>query len=369
MNSNERTHKIRYLLIFIIPLLMNSCTVTKKIKSPNGIAEIQYLDINNTRQYVLIRGWDVNNPVLLFLHGGPGASETSMLRKYNSELEKHFTIVYWDQRNAGKSFDKKFPVEEIKVHKYVQDIDTLVSYLKDRFQKEKIFLIAHSWGTRLGMYAIQQHPENFIAYVGVSQELSSYEGEVMSYQYALNKAKELNKTKAIKVLEEIGEPQSGDYTTMYKTGIEGFWKQKQLLIKLGGDSYNTRIYFDWISSIWFSREYSFSDVLRFMKTFKFSSENIIYDPDYNNINFFKQFPKVELPVFFISGNCDYNLPWPLVEKYCDSLIAPRKEFIKFEKSGHNPAFEEPEKFNNEINRIFNVVKDYENKIVNPKYIL
>ena len=94
---------MRYLIIFIIPFLINSCTVTKKIKSPDGIAEIQYLDINNTRQYVLIRGWDVNNPVLLFLHGGPGASETSMLRKYNSELEKHFTVVYWDQRNAGKS--------------------------------------------------------------------------------------------------------------------------------------------------------------------------------------------------------------------------------------------------------------------------
>jgi pimeloyl-ACP methyl ester carboxylesterase len=162
------------------------------MKSPNGIAEIQYLDINNTRQYVLIRGWDVNNPVLLFLHGGPGASETSMLRKYNSELEKHFTVVYWDQRNAGKSYDKKFPKEEIKVHKYVQDTDTLVSYLKSRFQKEKILLVAHSWGTRLGMYAVQEHPENFIAYVGITQELSSYEGELISYNYALDKAKELN---------------------------------------------------------------------------------------------------------------------------------------------------------------------------------
>ncbi len=352
---------MRFLIIFIIPLLMNSCTVTKKIKSPNSIAEIQYLDINNTRQYVLIRGWDKTNPLLLFLHGGPGASETSMLRKYNSELEKHFTIVYWDQRNAGKSYDKKFPKEEIKVHNYIQDIDALVSYLKERFEKEKILLIAHSWGTRLGMYAIQKHPENFIAYVGVSQELSSYEGELISYQYALNKAKELNRGNAIKALEKIGEPQSGDYTTMYKTGIQGYWQQKQLLIKLGGDSYNKKIYLDWILSIWLSREYSFFDLVRFMKTFKFSSENIVYDPDYNNIDFFKQFPEVEVPVFFISGDCDYNLPWPLVKAYCDGLKAPYKEFIKFEKSGHNPAFEEPGKFNNEIIRIYNSVQTKKEK--------
>ena len=299
----------------------------------------------------------MNNPLLLFLHGGPGASETSMLRKYNNELEKHFTVVYWDQRNAGKSYDKKFPVEEIKVQKYVQDTDILVSYLKKRFQKEKLLLVAHSWGTRIGMYAVHEHPENFMAYVGLAQELSSYEGELISYNYALDKAKELNKTKAIKKLEEIGKPRSGNYLNMYKTGSQGFWDQKRMLMSLGGDSYKKGIYLDWIISVLFSREYSFIDVLRFMKTFKFSSENIFHDPDYNDIDFFKQIPEVQIPVFFISGICDYILPWTLVEKYCTSLKAPYKEFIKFEMSGHNPLFEEPDRFNNEIIRIYKQVKD------------
>ena len=94
-----------------------------------------------------------------------------------------------------------------------------------------------------------------------------------------------------------------------------------------------------------------------MKTFKFSSDNIVHDPDYNNIDFFKQIPKVEIPVFFISGNYDYILPWTLVERYCASLKGPHKEFTKFEKSGHNPAFEEPDRFNGEIRRIYNLVKD------------
>jgi pimeloyl-ACP methyl ester carboxylesterase len=331
-------------------------TSTKKIKNVNGISEIQYLTINKTQQYVLIRGENVNNPILLFLHGGPGASATAMLRKYNSDLEKHFTIVYWDQRNAGKSYKKKFPKEEIKVQKYIQDVNTLVSYLKNRLKVKNILLVGHSWGSRLGMYAIQKYPENFIAYVGVGQELSSYEGELTSYQYALNKAKELNNVKAIKELEEIGEPQSGDYSKMYKNGYRDFKKQKKWLIKLGGDSYRKSIYLNWMLSTWFSREYSFFDLIKYIKSVSFSSSNIIYDQDYNDIDFFKQFPEVQIPVFFISGKYDYNIPWPLVEKYCNSLKAPHKEFIKFDKSGHNPIFEEPEKFNKEIIRIYNLVK-------------
>jgi pimeloyl-ACP methyl ester carboxylesterase len=306
---------------------------------------------------VLIRGENVNNPILLFLHGGPGASATAMLRKYNNDLEKHFTIVYWDQRNTGKSYKKKFSKEEIKVQKYIQDVKTLVSYLRNKLKVKKIFLVGHSWGSRLGMYAIQKYPENFIAYVGIGQELCSYEGELISYQYTLNKAKELNNIKAIKELEEIGEPQSGDYTKMYKNGYRDFWKQKNWLIKLGGDSYDKLIYVKWMLSIWFSREYSFFDLLKFRKSVSFSADNIIHDQDYNNFDFFKQFPEVKIPVFFISGKYDYNTPWPLVEKYCNSLKAPHKEFIKFEKSGHNPVFEEPEKFNKEIIRIYNLVKD------------
>ncbi|PLX22640.1 MAG: alpha/beta hydrolase, partial [Marinilabiliales bacterium] len=313
---------MNFLIIFVLTVILNSCSMTKKIKSLNSISESQYLEINNTKQYLLIRSVDINNPVLLFLHGGPGATETSMLRKHNSELEKHFTVVYWDQRNAGKSYNKKFPKDEIKVQKYIEDVNVLVSYLQNKFKKDKILLIGHSWGSRLGMYAIQQHPENFMAYIGVGQDVSAYECELISYQYALNKSKELDKKNAIKKLEEIGEPQNGEYAKMYKTGIKGYWTQKRMLMSLGGDSYKKGIYLEWMASVWFSREYSFSDVIRYMKVFNFSFNNIVVDPDFNNFDFIKQIPEVEIPVFFISGSHDYILPWTLVEKYCKTLKAP-----------------------------------------------
>ncbi len=291
------------------------------------------------------------------MHGGPGASATALLRKFNSELEDHFTVVYWDQRNAGKSYSSKTPKEEIKVAKYIQDVDTLVDYLKKRFQADKIFLVGHSWGSRLGLYAIQRNPENFIAYVGIGQELASFEGELISYQYTLKRAREVNNLKAVKELEEIGAPQSGDYTKMYKNGFWGLVKQKEWLLKLGGERYGKTNYTDWILSIWFSREYSFLDLIKYGKSSGFSAGNIIYDPDFNNIDFFNQIPEVKVPVFFISGAYDYNTPWQLVERYYNMLQAPKKEFIKFEKSGHSPVFEEPERFNKEIVRIYETVKD------------
>lgn len=342
------------MLKFILPfLILASCTSTKKIASPTGISEIKYLDINNSKQYVLIRGKDTSNPVLLFLHGGPGASATALLRKFNSELENHFTVVYWDQRNSGKSYNRKTPKDEIKVSNYINDVEYLTNYLKNKFKVDKIFLVGHSWGSRLGMYAIHKHPENYSAFVGVGQELASFEGEKISYEYTLNKAKELNNLKAIKTLEESGPPQSGDYTNMYKNGFWGLVNQKDWLLKLGGERYTKTSYGDWIFSIWTSREYSFFDLIKYAKSSAFCAGNIIYDPDFNNFNFFNQIPEVKIPVFFISGAYDYNTPWELVQKYANEIKAPKKEFIKFEKSGHSPVFEEPKKFNEEILRIYN----------------
>lgn len=344
-------------LSYILPFLfLVSCTTPQKIRKPNGISEIKYLDINNSRQYVLIRGKDTTNPVLLFLHGGPGASATALLRKFNSDLENHFTVVYWDQRNAGKSFNRKTPKDEIKVQNYLNDVEYLTAYLKTKFKVDKIFLVGHSWGSRLGMYAIQKHPENYSAFVGVGQELASFEGETISYEYTMRKAKELNNLKALNDLQESGPPQSGDYTNMYKNGFWGLVKQKEWLLKLGGERYAKTGYADWIYSIWSSREYSFFDLIKYAKSSAFCAGNIIYDPDFNNFNFFKQIPEVKIPVFFISGAYDYNTPWELVQKYAAEIKAPKKEFIKFERSGHSPVFEEADRFNEEILRIYNSVK-------------
>ena len=127
-------------------------------------------------------------------------------------------------------------------------------------------------------------------------------------------------------------------------------------MKLGGERYGKKGYSDWIFSIWTSREYSFIDLIKYAKSSGFCAGNIIYDSDFNNFNFFHQIPEVKIPAFFISGAYDYNTPWELVQKYAAELKAPQKEFIKFEKSGHSPVFEEPKRFNEEIIRIYKSIR-------------
>jgi proline iminopeptidase len=351
-NYMKKTLLKTFIKALLIGMVFSACTATKKIKTSSSISEANYLEINDRKQYVLIRGKDINNPILLFLHGGPGASATALLRKFNHELEDNFTVVYWDQRGAGKSFSKHITKQEITVENYIQDVEWLIDYLKNRFEKEKIFLVGHSWGSRLGIYAIQRNPENFIAFVGIGQELHSFRGELLSFQYTLQKAEEREHKKALKELEEMGPPQSGHYKDMYATGFWGGVRQKHWLLKLGGERYQKTNYTDWIFSIWFSREYSFADLIRYGKGSAFSAGNIIFDEQFNDIDFFKDIPTVEVPVYFISGAYDYNTPWELVKEYVDHLNAPHKEFILFEKSGHSPVFEEPKKFNNEIRRIY-----------------
>lgn len=335
--------KIAFLLSLVT--LMTACSSTKPIRTPNGIARAERIVLGGIPQYVLMRGQDVNNPVLLFLHGGPGGAATGLLRTYNEALEKHFTVIYWDQRGAGKSFSKTVRPEDIRVSLYRQDAHQLVQLLKQRFHQNKIVLVGHSWGSRLGMYLVNDHPEDFLAYVGIGQEVEAYRGEKQSYQYALEQARRTNNAKAIADLEAMGEPSSGNYHTMYKTGFWGIVKQKDWLLKLGGERYAKRHYRDWAMRIWKSREYSFGDVIRWVKGSGFSAGNAMNDPDFNNFSLFQQVPSVKIPVYFLSGQHDYNTPWPLVKQYCDSLQAPHKEFVLFDKSGHSPVFEEPDRFN------------------------
>jgi pimeloyl-ACP methyl ester carboxylesterase len=340
------------LLVFLTSLWLVACQ-GKAAEPAQPIAESQLLTINNTKQFVMIRGDNQNNPVLLFVHGGPGVSELGGLRKYNKDLEKHFTVVYWDQRNAGKSYSPTFPASEIKLDKYIEDVNVLANYLKDRLKVQKMLLVGHSWGSRLGMYAVQKYPQHFSAFVSTGQEVAAYEGELQSYRYTLAKAKELKQAQMVQQLEAIGEPRGGDYRTMYKDP-EGFSTQKLILLELNKAIYDGFTIEDLFANIE-SDEYTATEKANFMTAVNFTNEHILSDEAYHHFDFRKQFPEVKIPVFFIGGQHDYITPMPLARQYFDLLKAPQKQFILFEKSGHDPAWEEPQRFHNELIRIAKLV--------------
>ena len=118
---------------------------------PDSIAEVNYLHIGGVDQWVMIRGESLTNPPLILLHGGPGMSEMRFFRHFNSPLEKSFTVVNWDQRGAGKSFDRNIPRASMTVEQFIADLDQLVDAVCKRVRKNKVVIFGHSWGSALGV--------------------------------------------------------------------------------------------------------------------------------------------------------------------------------------------------------------------------
>ncbi len=317
------------------------------LQAQKRVSEELYISINQSKQFVSIRSKDaVNNPVLLFLHGGPGASATVLFQKINKELQNDFTVVCWDQRGAGNSFSKKMDKSKLTVPQMIDDAHMLIEYLSSRFNKEKIYLIGHSWGARLGMYLVRMYPERIAGYIGVGQEVDAFEGELQSWQYAFEQAKKSNNKKAIADLEEMGQPQNGNYLTMYKTGFWGTVKQKEWLLKLGGERYGRTNYNDWIGKMLTGYNFNIFQLVKWSKASATTAGTMFHDSAFNTFNLRKDIAIVKVPVHFVSGAADYNTPWPLVKHYAELLTAPSKSFTLFDKSGHSPLFEQPQEFNN-----------------------
>jgi pimeloyl-ACP methyl ester carboxylesterase len=315
--------------------------------------EDAYLNINHSNQFISIRGKNVkDNPVLLFLHGGPGASATALFQRFNQDLEENFTVVCWDQRGAGKSFSNSLDKATLTVPQIIDDAHVLISYLCQRFGKEKIFLLGHSWGSRLGMYLVKAYPEKIEGFIGVGQEVSAFEGELQSWQYTYQKAIDTKNQPAIKELEEMGAPQNGSYLTMYKTGFWGMVKQKEWLLKLGGERYERTNYNDWVSKMWLGYNGNVFQLVKWSKASASTAGTMFHDPAFNNFDLRTDIASVSVPVHFASGSSDYNTPWPLVKQYASMIEAPEKSFTLFDKSGHSPLFEESDKFNAFVIRTF-----------------
>ncbi|MGE5193529.1 MAG: alpha/beta fold hydrolase, partial [Deltaproteobacteria bacterium] len=192
---------------------------------PGSIAEIAYRRLGGLDQWVMIRGESVGNPPLILLHGGPGLSETPLFRHFNAPLEKLFTVVYWDQRGAGKSFDRSIPRSSMTVEQFMFDLDELVEAVCRRLDKTKVAIFGHSWGSALGVLYAARFPEKVAAYVGSGQYGDAAAGEAASYAYALAEAQRRGKHRAARKLRAIGPPPHD---------AEGLWTERSLVTRLEG---------------------------------------------------------------------------------------------------------------------------------------
>lgn len=330
---------------FIIFLLVAGCASNppsrqqKLPEADRGIAVIEKVVLGGVDQWISVRGQSMARPLLLFLHGGPGVPEMPLMREYNSDLEKYFIVVCWDQRGSGKSFSSGMPPETMNTRQFISDTHELVGILKKRFNKKKIYLVGHSWGSALGMLAVKLYPGDFYAYIGIGQFVNGSENERMSYEFACSAAKNMDNADAMQELEEIGPPVNG----LYRDWFNGLKVHRIWMVKLGGIFYQKTDYNDQMGKYMFFSDYSLMDKINLFRGLVFSIKYMW--PEVVKLDFLTMIKEVDVPVYFFTGRYDHYAPFELVQKFHSGLRAPAKEIVWFEKSAHCPNFEEPERFN------------------------
>lgn len=307
---------------------------------PDSVSVLEQVPVNGTRQWILVRGENVANPVVLFVHGGPGTSQLTHMRKNTRPLERDFTVVNWDQRGAAKSFAAGRDAAGMTIGQFVDDVIDLSSSLATRFQRGKIVLVGHSWGSAIGILAASRRPDLFAAYVGIGQMANSAEGERISYEWTMEQARKAGDQASVRTLMEIAPP---PYTG--PKWRSKFLTERRILGKYGGEYYGSRsgAFGVVLRHLVVSREYTLPDRINFFRGI-FASLDAL-GPELSGLDLFVQVPEVEIPVYFCLGRHDYEVPSVLSARYFEALKAPRKELLWFEHSSHLPNTEEKDKFN------------------------
>ena len=314
---------------------------------PNSIAVMEKVKLGGAEEWVTIRGRDSRNPILLFLAGGPGGTQLVTARRALTRLEDRFVVVNWEQPGAGKSFDA---VDRSKLtpDRYITDAHELVLNLRQRFGKEKIYVLGESWGSALGIMVVQRYPELFQAFIGTGQMVAFLENDRICYDFALRLAQERGDTNQVEKLKQQGPPPYYGKDVLWKSAayLSETFDYMNKNPAIANQGFNTLQ--DLAGS-----EYGLYDKLNFVRGL-LDTFGVVY-PQLWDVDFRKQAKRLEVPVYFLIGRHDVNAPPKLTEEYFNLLTAPRKELIWFENSGHNPWMNETEKF----------VDTIVNKILNP----
>ena len=302
---------------------------------PNSISEKIFVDINGVKQGMIIRGKDLNNPVLLYVHGG--MPDTFLNQRYPTGIEEVYTVVWWDQRGAGLSYSPDIPRQTLTLKQMTSDTLAVTQYLRQRFGKEKIYLMGHSGGTFIAIQAARQSPELYSAYIGMAQMSDQFKSEQIAYEYMLQEYRKNGNTRMVRKLQAA--PVTADeipnaYLAVRDAAMHG----------LGiGTMHNMRsVERDLFLESFRYRGYTLKEKIYFWRA-KFSSgvsalwkENIATDLS-------QAAPELEMPVYFLEGIYDYTCSYTEAKAYFEKLDAPVKGFYTFEHSAHSPLFEEPGK--------------------------
>lgn len=285
-------------------LLVGSAAVAQ-----NQIDSAGTIKVGGIKQYIQIRAKDNSKPLLLFLHGGPGNSVISYAEKFTAELQKHFIVVQWDQRETGQTLIRNKSTAPLTVNLFETDTHALIDSLLKRFRQPKLYLVGHSWGTVPGFYIAQNYPELLYAYIPICPMIDQLESERVILQLMKEKASKENNRQALEELSTVKIP--------FETGEQLYFHRKWLMNFNGAKAFSKSRVVSWART--------------WLPIFNEASKN----------NLMATAAVLRCPVYFCVGRKDYQTNSLITKKYFDQLNAPKKDLFWFENSAHSVPSSEP----------------------------
>jgi pimeloyl-ACP methyl ester carboxylesterase len=305
-----------------------------RIVTPHGVQETFEVTLGGARQVVNVRGADRANPVIVFIHGGPGAVEMPFAWTFQKPWEDFFTVVQWDQRGAGRSYPLNDPVAlapTLTIERYRDDAIELIEFLRRKYGKHKVILIGHSWGSVVGLSTAAKRPDLLHAYVGMGQYIYPVGGERASFDWTLAEARKAGNEQAVRELIAL-RPYPGAFE------IERIDAERKWAVHYGGlfaGRSDGQFYFD---AARLSPEYTPDDRKAWGDGSAYTVK--IVEPQLATVEF-KTLRKLDCPVFMFVGRHDWLVPSAIAAEWLDRVSAPKKATIWFENSAHMMMVEEP----------------------------
>ncbi|MFK9092101.1 alpha/beta fold hydrolase [Bacillus salipaludis] len=310
-----------------------------QISIANSIVEGCYVKIGGIDQWITIRGENLNNPVLLLIHGGP-ASTYSVFSPLLRSWEKHFIVVQWDQRGAGKTFGKngKDGSGTITFDRLAQDGIEVAEYLRDKLGHQKVILIGSSVGSLIGIMMAKLRPDLFYAYVGTDQNASDPQKQYLLYKFTVNALRTAGNIKGVQLLEKIGSDISQwsrkDYDMINRLRVNAIKDVPNMITDL------------FLPSMLSSPEHKIKDMIDIFKGMSFSLDQLF--DELVSFDVKKLGLRFEVPIFIFQGDTDILTPTELAKVYYDEIEAPYKEFVLIKNAGHLACFARADQFLEEL---------------------
>lgn len=294
----------------------------------------EYVSINGINQYLYHSGTNYDNPVMLFLHGGPGSVESLFAHAFQEKWENIFTVVHWDQRGSGKTLIKnpdKYPTIDLMI----KDLFEIIQYLKKKYNKQKIIILGHSWGSVLGSTFIKQYPEEVAYYIGVGQVVNIIENERVGYEKVKGLIIQAKDKKSLKKLEVIGDYPGEKFD---RNCLKKCMQVRKLQAK-----YNLAVKMDLsiCKTAFKSPIFMLSDIFAIIKGLKANEEiqDFLGVFDLNS-----ESAEYKVPIYYILGGNDWQTPYVIAKEYFNRINAPNKEFYLIPNAGHMTMLDQPQLF-------------------------